>query len=241
MEFELKNFKGKNNKIIEIVSSDSAYELINRLNDNIKVCLPLALNIGKLDGLKDYNRKELLKYNKEILETEFSNIINELNDYVKNAEKIRVWSSHLDSDDYCLLLFICNLYKDKKISVIYSDEFDFSATTISMLSLEELKNYEYKEHNLKKYEKEDCISDYNRIIEENTELRYMINGKVISCSIDYFDEEIIKRAKNIENITIYKLIANLMVEPIIPKVRYSDWVYKYFIDELIKKDKINIL
>jgi hypothetical protein len=69
MEFELNNFKGKDNKIIEIVSSDSTYGLIEKLNDNIKVCLPLSLNIGKLDGLKDYNRKELLKFNKDILKT----------------------------------------------------------------------------------------------------------------------------------------------------------------------------
>lgn len=90
MVFESNNFNGKNNDIIEIVSSDSAYGLISRLNDNIKVCLPLSLNIGKLDGLKYYNRKELLKYNKDILETNFVDIINKLNDYVKNAKKIRV-------------------------------------------------------------------------------------------------------------------------------------------------------
>lgn len=240
MDFELNNFKGKNNKIIEIVSSDSAYGLISRLNDNLKVCLPLSLNIGKLDGLKDYNRKELLKYNKDILETEFSKIIDKLKDYVKNAEKIIVWSSHFDSDDYCLLLFICNLFIDKEISVIYSDEFNFSATTLSMLSIDDLKNYEYKEHYLKKYEKEDYVREYNKIIKENSELRYMINGKVISCSIDYFEEEIIKRSKNIENITFNKLVANLMIEPIIPKVIYSDWIYKYFVEELIKKDKISI-
>jgi hypothetical protein len=107
-----------------------------------------------------------------------------------------------------------------------------------MLSLDDIKNYESKEHILKKYEKDDYINDYNRIIEENAELRYMINGKVISCPINYFDDEIIKRAKTIENITINKLIANLMVEPIIPKVIYSDWIYRYLIDELIKKNKI---
>lgn len=150
-------------------------------------------------------------------------------------------SSYLDSDDYCFLLFICNLYSDKEISVIYSDEFNFSATTISMLSMDDLKNYEYKEHNLKNYEKEDCIRDYNRIIEENAELRYMINGKVISCPIYYFDDEIINRSKIIEDITINKLVVNLIVNPIIPKVIYSDWIYKYLINELIKKDKINNL
>lgn len=86
MVFELNNFKGKNNKIIEIVSSDSAYGLISNLNDNIKVCLPLSLSIGKLDGLKDYNRKELLNYNKDILETKFIDTINKLNEYIKYGE-----------------------------------------------------------------------------------------------------------------------------------------------------------
>ena len=49
MDFKYKNFDGVNDNIIEIVSSDSALGLLKRSgNENIKVCLPLSLCIGKL-------------------------------------------------------------------------------------------------------------------------------------------------------------------------------------------------
>lgn len=63
MYFEYQNFEGENDEILEIVSSDSVLGLLKRIdNKNIKISLPLCLDIGKLDGLKSYNRNELLKY-----------------------------------------------------------------------------------------------------------------------------------------------------------------------------------
>ena len=66
MNYEYKNFDGKNNDIIEIVSSDSELGLLKRSgNENIKVCLSLSLCIGKLESLTPFNRKILSQYYKE--------------------------------------------------------------------------------------------------------------------------------------------------------------------------------
>ena len=60
MNYNGENFVGTNENIIEIVSSYSELELLKRSgNENIKVCLPLSLCIGKLDSIIPYNRDNL--------------------------------------------------------------------------------------------------------------------------------------------------------------------------------------
>lgn len=239
MYFEYQNFEGENDEILEIVSSDSVLGLLKRIdNKNIKISLPLCLDIGKLDGLKSYNRNELLKYCRYDKNFDFYSDIEKLIELSKNAKKIRVWSSHLDSDDYCLLLFICNLLKDKNISVIFSEEFRFSATTISCCDANDILNFENKEHILKKYEIEDYCNEWKKVIDENSELRFMINGNIVSCNIDYFDNKMLDRLKELGEIPINQFVASLMVNPIIPRVIYSDWIYIYLINELEKKKLI---
>lgn len=221
------------NNICEIVSSDSAIKLIKELNDNEVICLEMNLNIGKLDGLKENNRNELNKYN-EILKYDFKNQLNEISKY----DNIRIWSSIYDADDYCLLLFLCSKFKDKNISVIYSNEFNNYATTLTNLSVDDIKDYLNKEHILKDYEKEDFFNEWIEILEKNSELRYMLNGKVNSINIDYFNNEILNRLKELGEVSIYKLIGDLIVNPIIPKIYYSEWIYTYLIDNMIENKMI---
>lgn len=97
----------------------------------IKICLPLYLCIGNLDGMNTLERTELEKYinlkKKKLFENGlvFKYEYDKLLKYVNTASKIRIWSSHLDSDDYCLLLHLCYILKDKNISVIYSEELNW--------------------------------------------------------------------------------------------------------------------
>lgn len=63
----------------------------------------------------------------------------------------------------------------------------------------------------------------------------MINGTVVSCDIDIFDNEIMDRLKKKGSIYIFKLVADLMANPIIPRVVYSDWIYIYLINRLEEK------
>ena len=232
----LDNFTGENKDIIEIVSSDTALrKLKNTGNNNLKVCLPLELYIGKLDSLTPFNRPFLKKINGEEKNYNFTEVFAKLKEYAKNCQKIRVWTSHLDADDYCLFLLICYLFKDKKISAIFSEELDWAATTLSCISEKEIPNLEKREHILKEYQKEDHYKEWLNIVKENKELRYMINGTVISCDIDRFDNDIIERIKEHKKIIKYELVASLMVDPVIPYIVYSDTIYFYLIERLEKK------
>ena len=233
MDFKYKNFDGTNDNIIEIVSSDSALGLLKRSgNENIKVCLPLSLCIGKLT-IKPFIRNICgVSY-------DFTDDFEKLNKIINNCKKIRVWSSHLDSDDYCLLLLICYLYKDKEISAIYSEEINWGITSIGSVSETEIPELEKREHRLPNWQKEDYYNEWENIVKSNKELRYMINGMVISCDFDSFDSKIIDRLDNTGKILISKFVADLMLNPIIPYVIYSDRVYMYLIERLEKVGKIN--
>ena len=236
MVYEYQKIDGYHNDIIEIVSSSSGLRLLKCSgNENIKVCLPLSLCIGKLDSLTPFNRSVLSRYYKKDISYDFTDNFNKLKGIVDNCKRIRVWASHLDSDNYCLLLLMCYLYQDKKISVVFSEEIDWEAITLSFVSEKELHELEKKEHILTNCQKKDYCNEWKKIVNDNKELRYMINGTVVSCDIDIFDNEIMDRLKKKGSIYIFKLVADLMANPIIPRVVYSDWIYIYLINRLEEK------
>ena len=218
MYFSYKNFDGIIDDIIEITSSDSALGLLNKNNNkNIKVCLPLSLSIGRLELLQ--KRNTITKY-------DFTNDFDILKEKVKTIKKIRVWTSHLDCDEYCLLLLICYLYKDKTITAIFYDEND---------EYYDLK----KEQILSETEKENYSNEWKKLVKDNKELRYMLNKKAISCDIDTFDDEILKRLNKLGKVTTNELVISLMSNPIRKNINYSSSIYKYLINRLEKINKIN--
>ena len=66
----------------------------------------------------------------------------------------------------------------------------------------------------------------------------MINGSVRSGDIDYFYYEIIGRLRILGEINIYSLVADLMANPIVPFVHYSDYIYLYLINRIIDSNFI---
>ena len=116
---DIQKIESENIDVIEIVSNDSGMGLLKRSgNKNLKICLPLYLCIGNLDGMSCLKRNELEKYinpneNKLFKNgLEFKYEYDKLKEYANKASKIRIWSSHLDCDDYCLLLYICYILKE---------------------------------------------------------------------------------------------------------------------------------
>ena len=106
------------------------------------------------------------------------------------------------------------------------------------VSEKELKILEQKEHILKPVEKDNFSNEWEKLIKDNTELRFMVNGKVISKDINYFDNDIVKKMEKLGRVNIHTLVAELMGNPIIPSVKYSDWIYIYLINRLINNELI---
>ena len=234
------NFFGNNTDIIEITSSDTVSLLLERSGiDGIKVHLPFSFDIGNLKEMEEFKRNELNKFipNGE-KNFDFKELFNKLKEYVSKAKIIRVWSSMFDADEYCMLLFICHHFKDKEISVVFASEGNIWSWVIPNNSQEEIKELEKKEHILKQYEKEDLGKEWEKIILSNKELRFMINGSVISVDLDYFDNDIIDRLKSLGKVSKTKLVVSLMGDPIIPRCHYADFIWEFFINDLINKGLI---
>lgn len=236
--FSNKNISGKNKETIEIVDSFSISFLLEQSgNDNIKFCFPFSLDIGKLKGIDNFDRSELKEYIKLDLNYNFKDIFDELSKYLNEANKIRVWSSIYDAEEYCLLLFICHHFKDKNISVIFSNELR-DVNRVNCLDKDEIKEISSKEHILKDYEKDKYDKEWISILNSNKELRFMKNGVVQSVDIDYFDNDILERLKKLGKVEKRKLIMDLISNPIVDKCQYTDFIIEYLIDNLINKGLI---
>ena len=236
--FSNKNISGKNKETIEIVDSFSISFLLEQSgNDNIKFCFPFSLDIGKLKGIDNFDRSELKEYIKLDLNYNFKDIFDELSKYLNEANKIRVWSSIYDAEEYCLLLFICHHFKDKNISVIFSNELR-DANRINCLDKDEIKEISSKEHILSDLEKDKYDKEWISILNSNKELRFMKNGVVQSVDIDYFDNVILERLKKLGKVEKRKLIIDLIGNPIEYKCQYADFIIEYLINDLINKELI---
>lgn len=75
--------------------------------------------------------------------------------------------------------------------MIFSEELNWGDTTISAISEKEISELEKREHILIKWQKEDYRNEWEKIINDNKKLRYMINGTVVSCNIDKFEKYIV--------------------------------------------------
>lgn len=236
--FSNKNISGEKKETIEIVDSFSISFLLEQSgNDNIKFCFPFSLDIGKLKGIDNFDRSELKEYIKLDLNYNFKDIFYELSKYLNEANKIRVWSSIYDAEEYCLLLFICHHFKDKNISVIFSNELR-DVNRVNCLDKDEIKEISSKEHILKDYEKDKYDKEWISILNSNKELRFMKNGVVQSVDIDYFDNDILERLRKLRKVEKRKLIIDLIGNPIIYKCQYTDFIIEYLIDNLINKGLI---
>ena len=67
----------------------------------------------------------------------------------------------------------------------------------------------------------------------------MLNKKAISCDIDTFDDEILKRLNKLGKVTTDELVISLMSNPIRKNINYSSSIYKYLINRLEKINKIS--
>ncbi len=243
--FEMKNFVGDNKDIIEIVSSDSAMGALKNAGiNNIRVCLPLILSFGDLSDMNEYSRDSLKKLYKSFQYIPFEKGFNFqreielLKEYVKDAKMIRVWSSHLNCDEYCLLLYICSLFPDREIRVVFSEEVSWYCMSIGMSSKGEIEELLKREHILSKQEKEDYASKWKKINLDNTDLRYLYNGEVQSVSIDFFDEEILAYLHKYNEIKLTEFIGVLMGNNVIGDT--GDLLYRYLINRLIEQGKIDL-
>ena len=230
--------------IVEIVSDLSSNGLLLKSsikNENI-VLLDMHLDIGDLKDLKNYKRSFLknIGYNVDVVD--YSNKIKFLLDNVRNNKKIRIWSSHKNSNEYMTVFYICNLLEkyDAELYVVYSDEISSEAKSVGELDKEEIKNVDALERKLLKEEIMMYSKFWTRLLNDNSDIRYIsFDNTIKSCSYNYLEEKILSELKKYNEIRVGKFISNLKIDCIITEIDYSE--YPYLIERLINKSEIKVI
>lgn len=230
--------------IVEIVSDLSSNGLLLKSsikNENI-VLLDMHLDIGDLKELKNYKRSFLknIGYNVDVVD--YGNKIKFLLDNVRNNKKIRIWSSHKNSNECLTVFYICNLLEkyDAELYVVYSDEISSEAKSVGELDKEEIKNVDALERKLLKEEIMMYSKFWTRLLNDNSDIRYIsFDNTIKSCSYNYLEEKILSELKKYNEIRVGKFISNLKIDCIIDEIDYSE--YPYLIERLINKSEIKVI
>lgn len=227
------------NKELEIIYGDSLNYTMkkSKLKENKIIMFNTLFSISDLTKVKEYKiktKKELNPYDENYT---YKSEVDLLNKYIEENYKIRIWSSHKDIESYLLLLYICDKIKDKNVDayVTYSEDYE-NCPSPSCLKEEELESLSLLNHKLTKEEINEFSKIWNNLVETNSHMRVIKNGKVLNVDYKYFDEIILNKLKELKTTTISKLVANLMMEYHIRDIEFT-----YFIDELIKQNKIKII
>ncbi len=205
--------------MIEVCFNDSTKAILNialkkeKIENNI-LGLTLRLSQGDiLSGInkEDCKRKDIVKnwltYNpyKKIndidkMAEEFYNLVYEDLETLKNTKSdIRIWLSD-EMNEMCGFLFVCDLLKEKNINIclvkmpkeIKTENGYKRYAGFFEVSPEEIFNFIKYEKVLKREELNKNSSKWQKLKNENTELRILENDKVLSANMNYYDDIIRK-------------------------------------------------
>ena len=228
-------------KIIDVCESPSGFGCLkqyyktNNINDYKIIFIWQILTIGDIK----YNRMGFLK-NEFQFEPEH-NWKEELFNNIDNNTKIRIWSSKASSSDYLLLPYLCNLLKDKcnNISVVYSTDYNKEAWSINFLSSREIEPILKYEKDLSEEQINNFSNEWKKLVEANSELRILEDGKIVNKKYSDYDNLIINTLKELGRCKYAVLLSNFLERNAINEI--DDSIYFYLVNRLISQNKIKIV
>jgi len=235
--------------ITEIIYGDSLYHTLKQCDfvGNKIIKFDKFLSFADLSNI-DKNEIKLNKdfcdfiypeinHKFDVLES-MENLNKELDDVIKRNSKIRIWSTHQESESYLTFIYVCNYLFNSNcdISVMFSDEYDKECYSPACMNEPELKELIKLEHKLSKEEIFEYMLEWKKVVEDNSDMRVMENNKVKSVSFDYYNDIILKKLSELGEIKTVSLTANLMTN-----YHMSDMFISYLINRLIKSNKIKII
>lgn len=165
------------------------------------------------------------------------NTNNDLEESIKNNNKIRIWTTHNQIDSYLMFLYVCNYFSNIECNlyVLFSDEFDKECYSPSCMNENELEELSKLEHKLTKEEIKKYSNEWKEIISDNLDLRIIENNKVKSVTFDYYNDIILNKLNELGEVKMVSLVGRLM-----SGIHLYDTVFTYLIYRLIKEGKIII-
>lgn len=167
-----------------------------------------------------------------------------LKDFLDKGESVRIWYSDAPYSR-CGLYSLCRILKgyDNDICAVKLPEYALQGKTIvsyhswGEVSAEEFAGFLTHERPLSREEICRYALLWSSLMEENSPLRTVINGKVVSVSEDFYDFLIWKWLKD-DPVKEARLIGNILGHE---QLGVGDWWYAHRIDHYIKQGKIRVV
>lgn len=155
------------------------------------------------------------------------------------VSRIRIWSSHVSSEEFLLLFFLCDYIKGKEISVCFADEFSEDTWSISCMLEEEVKALSLKEHVLTDSQIATYKTIWKKAFEENSDIRYMKDGEVLSASFDFFTDSLLEIVSSFQEVSVRHLVGDLMGNQFLPS--FGSFEYCYILERLIENGNLEVV
>ena len=190
--------------MLEIVFSDSEKLLLERsslFNKENILSLTFLLSMGKLDDFEHQAKRTIGD-----IEVNIPSEISKLKNKVKNYENIRIWYASDVNEDYLSMMYVVYLCSDKNIEVVDG----YQRNGISGYADDEIKDLVKESRVLTKEEIQKYILKWNKIYDENSEVRFLNNGEIINESYECFDNEILDKLSSLGESKEWSFIGNCM-------------------------------
>ena len=209
----------------------------NNIKDYIIFPLGMSLSIGDIKN----NRIDFLRRFYQDNNYDYTELLNEISNNITNDTIIRIWSSKKNDDEYMLLLFLCNFLKDKinTINVVFSSDYNELQYSINFLDYKKVNNVLKYEKTLSKDKIKAYAKEWNNLVEINSEIRTLEDGKVKNKKYSNYYDIILNILKERTPCKIGNLVGECMGKEILNDAR--DFVYLTLIDQLIDLNKIKIV
>ena len=182
----------------------------NNPNVSQVICMPFVLSIGNIKtSIESETRKKMIfnmscreggveNYTLESLEASWKRALRDmqrLTDYAAEGEIIRIWYSDAP-DSVCGFHHVCSILRTTNAKVVAiklpqvvqleSDELQV-LTTWGDLRAEDFFSFTAFEKELSSFEIEYFASVWDKLRAENSRLRALVNGRLISVPEDFYD------------------------------------------------------
>ena len=221
--------------MLEIVISESEKNVLtysNLFKKNDIVSFSLLLTYGKI---KDIEQSEY----KRVLDVELNPkcIFNELIEKINDYDGIRIWYSSCDSEGINTYYFLVNYFGNKNKTIyccdVYNKEYfslgSYDSTKIEKLLLNTKKLNNDEINNI-------CLI-WQKLLEENGDLRLLENNRLVSCSFDFLDNVILEYLSLYDNSIKYHSFIGTLVSKELFGIR-GDLFFSARIDYLNNTGKI---
>lgn len=222
--------------MLEITMSDTEKLLLQRSNlfnseDIISFCL--LLSYGKLNNLSN----TVLRKNGQV-EIDVKNKLKLLEKVIKKYKEIRIWYSSNDNENMCNVCYLTNYLSTYNIKIYLCDVIDEGRFALGCYSEKEIEGLLLRTKLLTKDEIEKYIELWDKLEEQNSDIRIIEDNTINSYDFVYLDEKILDLLSDSGSIRYWGLIAKCTMDRIYNFS--SDSIFKARIDYLIKNNFIKV-